>query len=121
MKAFLIDPELRVIKEVEYDGDYREIYALTGCKTFDVVGIPFGSDGIYVDDEGLYADVMHKWEFNLHHQPPIQLVNKALVLGCDDEGDSIEPVISLDLLEHFITWGWCDNKVTGPGPICNRE
>ena len=106
MKAFLIDPELRVIKEVEYSGDYREIYTLTGCKTFDVVGIPFGQDGIYVDDEGLYADVLHKWEFNLHHQPPIKLINKALVLGCDENGETIEPVASLSMLEHFVTWGW---------------
>ena len=112
MKAFLIDPELRVIKEVEYSGDYREIYTLTGCKTFDVVGIPYGSDGIYVDDEGLFSDVMHKWEFNLHkwdgthNPPPVKLVNRGLVLGCNDEGDSIEPVISLDMLEHFVSWGW---------------
>ena len=106
MKAFLIDPELKEITEVKYNGNYKQIYTLTGCKTFDVVRIPYGSDGIYVDDEGLYADVLHKWEFNLHHQPPIKLVNKGLVLGCDDNGDTEEPTISLDLLKHFVTWNW---------------
>ena len=106
MKAFLIDPELKEITEVKYNGNYKQIYTLTGCKTFDVVRIPYGSDGIYVDDEGLYADVLHKWEFNLHHQPPIKLVNKGFVLGCDDNGDTEEPTISLDLLKHFVTWNW---------------
>ena len=112
MKAFLIDPELKEITEVKYNGDYRQIYSLIGCKTFDIVRIPlnkidqYGFDGIYVDDEGLYADVLHKWEFDLHHQPPIKLVNKGLVLGCADNGDAKEPTISLDLLKHFVTWNW---------------
>tara|TARA_R100001510_G_scaffold1366_1_gene1089 strand:+ start:660 stop:998 length:339 start_codon:yes stop_codon:yes gene_type:complete len=106
MKALLIDPELKEITKVKYNGDYRQIYSLIGCKTFDLVPIPFGSDGIYIDDEGLYANVTHPWQFNRHHQPPIQLVNKGLVLGCDDKGDAEEPTISLDLLKHFVTWEW---------------
>jgi hypothetical protein len=37
MKAILINPFDQTIKETEYTGDYREIYSLVDCRTFDCV------------------------------------------------------------------------------------
>ena len=84
MRAILIDPFAKEITEVDYDGDYKKIYDLIDCKTFDVVNVPSGNDGIYIDDEGLYApkQAWFTYRFNAHpmHQN-IPLVNKALVIG----------------------------------------
>ena len=71
MRAILIDPMFKKLQEVEYSGNYKDIYKLIGYDdiimndrvlmkgyrptAFDVVRIPIGFDGIYVDDEGLYA------------------------------------------------------------------
>ena len=118
MKAILIDPMFNTIKEVQYDGDYKSIYRLIGYsftkyqpRAFDVVRIPVGFDGIYVDDEGLYAELQFRWEYRYNRMhPPIQLVNKGLVLGCDDEGDSISPDSTVESIRRSITWEWTNEK-----------
>ena len=51
MKAYLIDPEKQEVTEVEYSGDYKDIYKLIDCSTFEIVGITPKGDGIYVDEE----------------------------------------------------------------------
>ena len=52
MKAILIDPFEQTVKEVQYSGDFHQIYDLIEAETFDVARISRG-DGIFVDDEGL--------------------------------------------------------------------
>ena len=127
MKAILIDPMFETVQEVEYSGDYKDIYKLIGFqnvymndkklmsvytpRAFDVVRIPVGFDGIYVDDEGLYAELQFRWEYRYNRMhPPIQLVNKGLVLGCDDEGDSISPDSTVESIRRSITWEWTNEK-----------
>ena len=36
MKGILINPHDETIKEVVYTGDFREIYDIVDCRTFDV-------------------------------------------------------------------------------------
>ena len=111
MKAKLIDPITSTVKEVDYSGDYKDIYKLIGCRTFDVVSIPVGLDGIYVADAGLFAPLQFRWEYRYNRMhPPIQLVNKGLVLGCDDEGDSISPDSTVESIRRSITWEWTNEK-----------
>ena len=127
MKAILIDPMFETVQEVEYSGDYKDIYKLIGFqnvymndkklmsgyppRAFDVVRIPVGFDGIYVDDEGLLAPLQFRWEYRYNRMhPPIQLVNKGLVLGCDDEGDSISPDSTVESIRRSITWEWTNEK-----------
>ena len=127
MRAILIDPMFKKLQEVEYSGNYKDIYKLIGYDdiimddrvlmkgyrptAFDGVRIPIGFDGIYVDDEGLYAPLQFRWSFQYGavHEP-IRLCNKALVLGCDDNGDSIEPDSTLDDMRAMITWDWKSEK-----------
>ena len=52
MKAILINPHEKTITEVEYSGNYKEIYSLIDCRTFDCVRITPNED-MYIDDEGL--------------------------------------------------------------------
>ena len=51
MRAILLNPFDQTVKEVVYTGDFREIYSLIDCTTFDVVRLS-ESDDMYVDDEG---------------------------------------------------------------------
>ena len=38
MKAYLIDPYETKVTEIEYSGNYEDIYKLIDCHTFDCVG-----------------------------------------------------------------------------------
>ena len=94
MKAILIDPFTRTVTEVEYSGNYQQIYDLIDCETFDCARINRHGDGIFVDDEGLIRD--KEQAFFLHADYPQPLAGKGLVLGCDDEGESVSPHTTLD-------------------------
>lgn len=101
MRSFLIDPFKQEITEVEYSGDIEQIYQLTDCQTFDCARIRNG-DGIFVDDEGLYAeDVRFFW-----HEDYIQpLAGKGMVIGCDMEtGESAPAKTTLNELLDKVRW-----------------
>ena len=55
MRVILVNPFDETVKEAVYGGDYREIYNLIDCRTFDVVSLS-DADDLYVDDEGLLKD-----------------------------------------------------------------
>ena len=50
MKAILINPHEKIITEVEYSGNYKEIYSFIDCRTFDCVRLTPHED-MYIDDE----------------------------------------------------------------------
>ena len=52
MKGILINPHEETITEVEYSGNYKEIYDIINCRTFDVAMAKENND-LYLDDEGL--------------------------------------------------------------------
>ena len=108
MKAYLIDPEKKEVTEVEYSGDYKDIYKIIDCSTFEIVGITPKGDGIYVDEEGLYADRKHLWSFKgiLFNNHLFNLINKGLVLGSNIVGDTIEPDLSLEEVRERVVWDW---------------
>ena len=126
MRAILIDPKHKQIMQIDYNGDYKTIYehlSFTNSfgnshkvRAFDIVRIPVGNDGIYVDDEGLYAPNEDKhwftYRYNAHemHQnfifpKNIPLVNRGLIIGCDENGDSVDCDSTVDLIKSQITWG----------------
>jgi hypothetical protein len=100
MKAYLIDPYEHSITGVDYSGDYKDIYKLIDCRTFDCVGFN-GDDTLYVDDEGLYKNNPEFFMIKGYSQP---LCGKALVLGVDRDGNSIAPKISLTNLKKMVTF-----------------
>ena len=120
MRAILIDPKHKQIMQIDYNGDYKTIYehlSFTNSfgnshkvRAFDIVRIPVGNDGIYVDDEGLYAPEGDKnwftYRYNAHemHQN-IPLVNRGLVIGCDENGDSVDCDSTVDSIKASIKWG----------------
>lgn len=102
MHAYLIDPFTQTITQVEYSGDYQEIYKLTDCDTFTCVGINEFGDTVFVDDEGLINGKQQ--EFFMIANYPDPLAGKGLVLGTDDEGDSVSPSITLEQLKAQVDW-----------------
>lgn len=86
MQGFLIDPETRTIEAVEYSGDYHQIYKLLGIELFTTVTLNEAGDVVYVDDEGLLHDPTFFFTLKDYPQP---LAGKGLVLGTDEEGETV--------------------------------
>jgi hypothetical protein len=102
MRSILIDPFTRTVTEVEYNGDFKQIYDLIQCDTYDVARINKHGDGIFIDDEGLFKETEQK--FFLHEDYPQPLAGRGLVLGCNEEGESVEPHDSLMDVAAKVRW-----------------
>jgi hypothetical protein len=100
MKAILIDPFEQTVKEVQYSGDFNQIYDLIEAETFDVARISRG-DGIFVDDEGLLNAPTHFFEHSEYHSP---LAGKGLIVGCDEGGESVDCKTTLDEVKAKVTF-----------------
>ena len=103
MKALFIDPTDETIRFISYDGDYKSIYRILGCRTFEAV-YPFDNgDTLWIDEEGLLKD--SNFAFNIRADNPKfnqTIMGKALVLGTDTEGESIECKTTLEDLKSRI-------------------
>jgi|TARA_R100001224_G_scaffold113524_1_gene99212 hypothetical protein len=97
MKAILIDVHTQSVTEVEHDNTLDNIYDLLNCRTFDVVRID-EVDSIYVDDEGLFVDDQLFFEYGGDAQS-VRLAGNGLILGVDDEGNSISPQTTVEEVE----------------------
>ena len=97
MKAIYINPEFEYIHLIDFDGDYKNIYKLLDCRMFECV-YPFkNEDTVYIDEEGLLKDSNYAWTIKFDNlvdgegKPIIQtLYGKALILGSNDEGESVD-------------------------------
>ena len=90
MRAVLINPILQLITEVEYNGDYRQIYEHIQARMFELVSLegPGGTEVcIFVDEEGLLNDNPHGWFTVDGYAQPLR--GRGLVLGSDDEGNTV--------------------------------
>tara|TARA_R100000234_G_scaffold116262_1_gene93113 strand:- start:41 stop:421 length:381 start_codon:yes stop_codon:yes gene_type:complete len=116
MKAILIDPKEQRVMQLDYNGDYKTIYehiSFTSAegmtykpRTFNVVRTPTGGDGIYIDDEGLYVSAEDKHWFSItYREQDMLLVNRSLVIGCDDEGNSTDCASTVEDIRQRIKWG----------------
>tara|TARA_R100001460_G_scaffold108383_1_gene159310 strand:+ start:2217 stop:2657 length:441 start_codon:yes stop_codon:yes gene_type:complete len=105
MKALFIDPTDETIRFISYDGDYKSIYRILGCRTFEAV-YPFNNgDTLWIDEEGLLKD--SNFAFNIRADNPKfnqTIMGKALVLGTDTEGESIECKTTLEDLKSRINF-----------------
>ena len=116
MKAILIDPKAKQVMQIDYNGDYKTIYEHLSFtkeegmtykpRAFDIVRTPTGGDGIYVDDEGLYVSAEDKHWYNIkYNNQDMMLVNRSLVIGCDENGDSKDCVSTVEDIKGRIKWG----------------
>ena len=97
MRAILLNPFDQTVKEVVYTGDFREIYSLIDCGTFDVVRLS-ESDDLYVDDEGLLKENRYfSWSGR-------NFAGKGLILANDDEGNSMSTTYDLQEVIDKVEW-----------------
>ena len=96
MKGILINPFDETIKEVIYTGDFREIYDLVDCSTFDVVNI-YKYQDMYVDDEGLLKNNQRYFTINDRNY-----AGKALLLSHNDEGETESTNLDLQMVNSMV-------------------
>jgi len=101
MKAFLIDPYLKEITEVNYSGEYTQIYTFIHADCFTTAVFNKHGDTFFVDDEGLFKDNKHFFEHHGYGQP---LAGYGLVLGTNTAGESVEPTTTLEELNKDLKW-----------------
>ena len=90
MRVILINPFDETVKEAVYGGDYREIYNLIDCRTFDVVSLS-DADDLYVDDEGLLVEGNQRY-FSWSGR---NFAGMGLIMAHDNEGESIATTLDL--------------------------
>lgn len=68
MRAFLIDPYKMHVSEVDYSGDYKQIYKFIQANCFDAAYVG-PKTSIFVDDNGLLNNPTHFFAFKGYPQP----------------------------------------------------
>ena len=102
MKAILIDVINKEVREVEHDDTLESIYKHVDCGTFDVVRID-NLNSIYIDDEGLFIEDQQFFNYVIDLRVA-SLAGNGLILGVDDEGNTIEPTLTLEEVKSSVFW-----------------
>jgi len=99
MKAILINPYNETITEVEYSGNFKEIYKLIDCSTFDCINID-DDNTLFVDDEGLLQQNRY-----FHWKDYTNLAGKALIIGVDYQtGEDCDTSWTVQTVENMVEW-----------------
>ena len=93
MKAAKINVEKKTIELVEITDDYRSYYPHLSphCSLFTCGFTLSHNEGIFVDDEGLLNGTAELGGFAIDTEDGIfPFVGNGLIIGCDEEGESID-------------------------------
>lgn len=105
MRAILIDPIARTFTEAEHNGDYKQIYEflsdpLFGVEVDDFNSVRINYDNIlWVDGEGLLKNPRYFMLLRGYSQP---LAGRGLILGTNDEGESVGTTLTI---------AWCKQNI----------
>ena len=105
MRAILIDPFKREITEVDYNGNFRQIYNYIHAECFTTVRVD-ETNHLFLDDEGLfqYPDNQSEQKCFFFASYPNPLAGYALCLGCDEEGSTVPSSFDIELMRILIIW-----------------
>jgi hypothetical protein len=106
MRALLINPQDCTITEVDYTGDFHNIYTHIDADCFDIVRFGDAEDNcIYVDDNGLNNGAAERiGMFRVDGENPAYLAGKGLILA-SKHGDSFATSMTIDALREKIAFG----------------
>jgi hypothetical protein len=115
MKAIFIDSKNREVKEVEIKGDLQSWYETIGCGMVECALYFDDHDSIMVDEEGLFHSECNEFFFvKGGHQP---FAGNGLVVGTDENGESVSTKISLDevkskvkFMDRFDAYLWAKSQ-----------
>lgn len=101
MRAILINPENRSIKEIQIEGGLDSMYKAMDCE---VVEAPISFDNedvLYCDEEGLFKPqkggiTMKDW--------CMPILGKMLIVGTDEEGCDVDAVSRIRDVRKSIIW-----------------
>ena len=101
MRAIIINPEKKEVTEIQIGSDYKEIYKAISCDTFSCPITYDNNDSLYCDDEGLFKPqkggvIMEDWYY--------PILGKMLVLGTDENGESVDAKSDIKFFTDRITW-----------------
>lgn len=100
MRAFLINPTDRTISQLDHSGELKDMRQTIACESVDRVSLAPGLD-MWVDDEGHLFPGRNIFEFS---GAPRRYAGNGLILGIDDQGQTIETSITIDKLLQIIRW-----------------
>lgn len=103
MKAILIDVRNKSVTMVEVDDKnvLKDWYRIMGCEMVEVAHYFDEHDSILVDEEGLLTLSPDTKFFTIEggHQP---FAGNGLVVGVDDEGESVNPCITVEEVQRMV-------------------
>jgi hypothetical protein len=109
MKAVKIDVEKQDVYEIEFEGGLDAIYKNigNGCDNFECP-ISFPSEknrdnGLYCDGEILFRvhDIKGGFQLDSWDSP---IMNNAIIVGTDEDGDDVDHDINIADLKKQINW-----------------
>tara|TARA_Y100000034_G_scaffold125078_1_gene174172 strand:- start:44 stop:424 length:381 start_codon:yes stop_codon:yes gene_type:complete len=111
MRAILINPFDKTIKDVTITHDFKDIQILCNFSIFNIVSpfwdtIHHHNNRMYIDDEGLYKPDQRY--FKLHGN---NYAGKALIVGIDED-ENTSTSFELQDIKDFVTWLPDDHKET---------
>lgn len=103
MQAILIDPETQFITPFSVDADdYERIRQVIGCESLSVAANLPTQDTVFVDRAALVNGTpRHLFRFAGYRQP---IAGRAVVVGCDHVGDSVDAHTSAQALRELVTY-----------------
>lgn len=121
MQAIKINSAERKLEIVQIENWKQIAPAIgNGCTTFACPVSFENGDTIYIDDEGLYHEFQGGFIMDDWYCP---IVGNGIILGTDCEGESIDPVSTLEELKskiRFVSVDECinwQNKAMNSSPI----
>ena len=108
MKAIKIDVEKRAVYFVEIDGTLESIYNVLGCTCITCPIQYENDDAMYCDDEALLNPESIKGAF-MYPDWNYPIVSNALILGTDDNGNTVECRSTLSEIQKNIRFIGIDN------------
>lgn len=116
MQAIFVDPFTRTIKpvQIEHPEALGEFYGLMQCDLIDTARInEVNRDAFFVHDEGLLIEPEFQQYFTVlspgREKVIHMLAGRAVLVGADDEGNTVAPVTSLAEIKRRVMWegnGW---------------
>jgi hypothetical protein len=104
MKAILIDSKTKTVSEITLDNSSNPIANALECELFTAPIIYDNEDTLYCDDEALISGKEVEGAF-MYENWNTPILNKAIILGGDDEGNSLDVKRTIEEAKkglHFI-------------------
>ncbi|MFD1140821.1 hypothetical protein ACFQ4C_06865 [Larkinella insperata] len=101
MNLIKIDPSAQTVEIINTPGDLKDFYQIIGCRMIDVCARQNNGDALTVDDEALYLEPQPD-AFSFAGYGPIHGI--AVLSGCDGEGETAEPRMSLEEARKVVNW-----------------